>query len=51
MREENKFELLNLLQLNSITIPFSFPLYILKRAPSSVQAFGNPGFLWNSLAV
>lgn len=37
---------LNLLQLDSITISFSFSLVILKRAPSSVQAFGNPLLPW-----
>lgn len=37
---------LNLVQLDSITIPFSFSLVILKRAPSSVQAFGNPLLPW-----
>lgn len=48
MGEENNLELLNLLQLDSITIPFSIPSVILERAPSSVQAFGNPGF-WVAL--
>lgn len=48
MGEENNLELLNLLQLDSITIPFNFPLVVLKRAPSSVQACGNPGF-WFAL--
>lgn len=47
--ENNLFnKLFNLLQPDSITIPLSLSLAILKRAPSSVQAFGNPG-VWFAL--
>ena len=42
---------LNLLQLHSLTKPFSFSLVILKRAPPSAQAFGNPSFALNSFGI